>query len=306
MLPGDEAVSGTPVPAVSLREVEDGDLPLFFAWQADEESFRMAAVPTRDAEAFAAHWARIRSNPDSTLRTIVADGDVVGNVVSWTADEGRMVGYWIGKEHWGRGIATAALVLYLDVDRHRPLLATVVEHNAGSRRVLEKAGFQLVARKLADDGPEPGRLARAALPVRLGSVRAGLLLDELVQLPVRHPEVGVAPAGVLADPVGLDAGGVQLGDRAVEIVDDQPDRALHGAVFLVRRSHREHVAVRRREELCSDAVDGDRLEAEHVPEEGAHLHMSRCVTADEADPADLHLCSPLAVSAILTGERMFV
>jgi RimJ/RimL family protein N-acetyltransferase len=158
VLPGEEAVSGTPASAVSLREVEDGDLPLFFAWQSDEESFHMAAVPTRDAEAFAAHWARIRSNPDSTLRTIVADGDVVGNVVSWTADEGRMVGYWIGKEHWGRGIATAALVLYLDVDRHRPLLATVVEHNAGSRRVLEKAGFQLVARKVADDGPEPGLL----------------------------------------------------------------------------------------------------------------------------------------------------
>ena len=49
-----------PAPSVSLRAVEDGDLPLFFAWQADEESFRMAAVPTRDEEAFAAHWARIR------------------------------------------------------------------------------------------------------------------------------------------------------------------------------------------------------------------------------------------------------
>ena len=151
-------MSATPVPAVSLREVEDGDLPLFFGWQADEESFRMAAVPSRDAEAFAAHWARIRSNPDSTLRTIVADGVVVGNIVSWTADEGRMVGYWIGKEHWGRGIATAALVLYLDVDPHRPLLATVVEHNACSRRVLEKTGFPLVARKVADDEPELGLL----------------------------------------------------------------------------------------------------------------------------------------------------
>ena len=60
-----------------------------------------------------------------------------------------MVGYWIGKAYWGRGIASAALRLFLDdVERHRPLLATVVEHNAGSRRVLEKAGFQLVAREL--------------------------------------------------------------------------------------------------------------------------------------------------------------
>ena len=225
----------------------------------------MAAVPTRDAEAFAAHWARNRSNPDSTLRTIVADGVVVGNAVSWTADEGRMVGYWIGKEHWGRGIASAALVLYLDVDRHRPLLATVVEHNAGSRRVLEKAGFQLVGTEARGRRAGARHVCRAALPARLGSVPAGLLLDELVQLPVRHPEVGVAPAGVLADPVGLDAGGVQLGDRAVEIVDDQADRALRGAVFLVRRSHREDVAVRRREELCSDAVDGDRLSGRARP-----------------------------------------
>ena len=148
------------VPVVSLRAVEDGDLPLFFEWQSDEESYRMAAVPTRDAEAFAAHWARNRSNPENFMRTIVADGVVVGNVVSWTGDEGRMVGYWIGKEHWGRGIASAALRLYLDdVEQHRPLLASVVEHNAGSRRVLEKAGFQFVARELVDDGPEPGTFA---------------------------------------------------------------------------------------------------------------------------------------------------
>jgi RimJ/RimL family protein N-acetyltransferase len=36
------------------------------------------------------------------------------------------------------------------------MLATVAEHNAGSRRVLEKAGFQLVSQKLVDDGPEAG------------------------------------------------------------------------------------------------------------------------------------------------------
>jgi RimJ/RimL family protein N-acetyltransferase len=149
-------VSGMSAQAVSLRAVEDGDLPLFFAWQSDEESYRMASVPARDAEAFEAHWAKIRANPDSTLRTIVADGAVVGNALSWTADEGRMVGYWIGREHWGRGLASAALRLYLEVDRHRPMLATVAEHNMGSRRVLEKAGFQLVSKKVVDDGPEMG------------------------------------------------------------------------------------------------------------------------------------------------------
>ena len=143
------------MPVVSLRPVEDGDLPLFFEWQSDEESYRMAAVPTRDAEAFAAHWARNRSNPENYMSTIVADGAVVGNALSWMGDEGRMVGYWIGKPYWGRGIASTALRLYLDdVEQHRPLLASVAEHNAGSRRVLEKAGFQFVARELVDDGTQ--------------------------------------------------------------------------------------------------------------------------------------------------------
>jgi hypothetical protein len=31
-------------------------------------------------------------------RTIVEDGQVVGNIGSWVADGGRGVGYWIGKE----------------------------------------------------------------------------------------------------------------------------------------------------------------------------------------------------------------
>ena len=61
---------------VILRPVEDGDLPFFFEWQADEESYRMAAVAARDEEAFTAHWSRWRSEPDAMQRTIVVDGDV--------------------------------------------------------------------------------------------------------------------------------------------------------------------------------------------------------------------------------------
>lgn len=141
---------------VSLRAVEDDDLPLFFEWQADEESYRLAAVATRDEEAFAAHWSRIRGDADTNLRTIVADGAVAGHALSWTGADGRMVGYWLGKAYWGRGIASSALALFLEDEVHRPLLAIVAEHNPASRRVLEKAGFQLVSSKVVDDGPEPG------------------------------------------------------------------------------------------------------------------------------------------------------
>ena len=41
-----------------------------------------------------------------------------------------------------------------------------VEADGSSRRVLEKAGFQFVARELVDDGPEPGTFAE--LHFRLG------------------------------------------------------------------------------------------------------------------------------------------
>ncbi len=145
------------MPVVSLRAVEDDDLPLFFEWQADEESYRMAAMAARDEEAFAAHWSRIRSNADTNLRTIVADGAVAGNAVSWTGVEGRMVGYWIGKAHWGRGIASSALRLFLEEEPRRPLFATVAEHNASSRRVLEKTGFRLVASGSWTTGQSPER-----------------------------------------------------------------------------------------------------------------------------------------------------
>ncbi len=50
-------------------------------------------------------------------------------------------GYWIGREYWGKGIASAALADFLDVVEDRPLHARVAKHNAGSIRVLEKCGF---------------------------------------------------------------------------------------------------------------------------------------------------------------------
>jgi RimJ/RimL family protein N-acetyltransferase len=53
------------------------------------------------------------------------------------------VGYWIGRDFWGKGIATQALSLFLTEKKTRPLYAHVVKENIGSRRVLEKCGFSL-------------------------------------------------------------------------------------------------------------------------------------------------------------------
>jgi RimJ/RimL family protein N-acetyltransferase len=63
----------------------------------------MASFPTRAPDAFFEHWAKIRADPTNVTRAIVADDEVVGDIGSWLADDGREVGYWIGCDHGGRG-----------------------------------------------------------------------------------------------------------------------------------------------------------------------------------------------------------
>ncbi len=128
---------------VRLRNVEPDDLPIFYEQQLDADATRMAAFPSRDRAAFDAHWAKILGNPAMVKQTILADGQVAGNIGSWTQDGVRLVGYWIGKEHWGKGVATRALAAFLHLVTERPLHAHVAKHNAGSIRVLEKGGFSL-------------------------------------------------------------------------------------------------------------------------------------------------------------------
>jgi RimJ/RimL family protein N-acetyltransferase len=133
-------MAGSP-PEIRLRSVEPGDLSAFYDHQRDPQAVQLAAFPPRDREAFTAHWARVLADDTVITRTVLADGVVAGNVVSFYGGVGRQVGYWIARDQWGRGVATGALrLLLLEIDE-RPLFATVAAHNLGSIRVLEKCGF---------------------------------------------------------------------------------------------------------------------------------------------------------------------
>jgi RimJ/RimL family protein N-acetyltransferase len=137
---------------VRLRPVEDDDLPIFLAHQDDPVAAAMAAFPTRAPDVFFEHWAKIRADPINVTRTIVADDEVVGDIVSWLDDGRRQVGYWIGRSHWGKGFATEALRLLLEEISDRPVTAHIVLDNIGSQRVVEKCGFVRVGEEVADDG----------------------------------------------------------------------------------------------------------------------------------------------------------
>jgi ribosomal-protein-alanine N-acetyltransferase len=95
--------------------------------------------------------ARARQRSPQTVFAIEEGGRLAGGI-GYTEHEdveriGAEIGYWLGREFWGRGIATAALRL---VTGHafrmnpelRRLWAVPYSSNPASARVLEKAGYR--------------------------------------------------------------------------------------------------------------------------------------------------------------------
>jgi hypothetical protein len=77
-----------------------------FAWEGPSDRAR-----------FDAHWARLRQDPSVIARTVVGEGGaVLGNIGVFGPAEQREVTYWIGRAHWGRGAASAALRAMLGVE----------------------------------------------------------------------------------------------------------------------------------------------------------------------------------------------
>jgi RimJ/RimL family protein N-acetyltransferase len=138
---------------VTIRETLESDWPILFEHQRDPASNAMAGVPAREWDAYIAHRRKTRADETGLTWTILYDGQVVGDLVSFlhpARPSQREVGYRIGREYWGKGIATRALALFLDVEQRRPLYGWVLAQNIGSQRVLEKCGFTVIGEEYED------------------------------------------------------------------------------------------------------------------------------------------------------------
>jgi len=138
---------------VRLRDPLESDLPILFEQQRDPEAYAMAAFPTRDWDTFVAHWTKMMRDDSVVKKTIVAGDAIAGNIGAWTSTREpalRLIGYWIGRTYWGRGIATHAVAEILRLTS-RPLHAFVAKHNVASIRVLEKNGFSIVREQRSHD-----------------------------------------------------------------------------------------------------------------------------------------------------------
>jgi RimJ/RimL family protein N-acetyltransferase len=129
---------------LQLRDVQADDLEIFFRYQLDPDALYMAAFTWKDPsdrDAFNARWEKILADRTILIQTILYEGQVAGSVLSYRMEGEPEVSYWLGKEFWGKGIATWALGEFLEFDRSRPMYARVAKDNLASLRVLQKCGF---------------------------------------------------------------------------------------------------------------------------------------------------------------------
>lgn len=184
---------------VTVRPVRLRDASQWSRLRRDDRRFLEPWEPTGTAPWAARHAASSWPSVHAALRAearaglmlpfaIELDGTfcgqlTVGNIVRG-ALRSAWIGYWVGREFNGRGVATAAVALGLDhcfgpVGLHR-VEATVRPENAASRAVLRKVGFReegLLQRYLDVDGRWRDHLLLAMTAEEI----SGSVIDNLVQ-----------------------------------------------------------------------------------------------------------------------------
>lgn len=129
---------------VVLRDMLESDLPILFEQQKDPVARHMVAFTLKDPDdwdLFYELWGPTLADERIIKKTVTVDRCAVGYVLYFTQFGKPSVGYWITREHWGKGIATNALQQFLAQITDRPLYARTARDNIGSRKVLEKCGF---------------------------------------------------------------------------------------------------------------------------------------------------------------------
>ena len=140
-----------------LRRMREDDLPVLFEIQRDATAQRQAAftdATAGDRDAYLSKFRRILADDAIVSRVVEVDGVVVGSAAVFPIEGDTEVTYWIQRDWWGRGVASAALAALLAEVPTRPLQARVAEDNLGSLRVLERNGFVRVG---SEDSFAPAR-----------------------------------------------------------------------------------------------------------------------------------------------------
>lgn len=129
---------------IELRSTTIADLDILFRFQLDQEARYLAAFMSKDStnkEAYVAKYTRLLNDPTVNNQTIIADSVIAGSIAKFVMEDDAELTYWIDKDFWGKGVATAALKNFLTIETARPIFGRVAFDNFGSQKVLENCGF---------------------------------------------------------------------------------------------------------------------------------------------------------------------
>ena len=120
-------------------------------------------------------WIKLNKNSKKNNFAIIINNKVAG-AVGFSFKDGdkahvAVLGYWLGEEYWGKGIATKVVKLIVnyifDNFKIERIEAKVYSWNPPSAKVLTKSGFKLEG------------------TTRMSTLKAGVIVDELVYSIIR-------------------------------------------------------------------------------------------------------------------------
>lgn len=147
--------------SVKLRKFSIKDIDRIMELFLDENitngiGITLSEKPPKITRKFETTWLKKtisnygKKKPKGYNLAITLDNILIGSIGMNKIDyenKNIEIGYWIGKDYWGKGFATKALKQFLDFinKKHNPkrVYGYAFTFNTGSKRVMEKCGFKL-------------------------------------------------------------------------------------------------------------------------------------------------------------------
>ena len=147
-----------------LRPWRDSDAEVLFKWASDPDVGPRAGWPPHKSVEESLEVIRTIFHNDTTWAIVLKEtGEPVGAMGFLSADDTNlpsresepMVGYWVCKPYWNKGICTEALRLMIDHVRKttsvKSLIGSHFVDNPASGRVMEKCGFLSTGETCTDE-----------------------------------------------------------------------------------------------------------------------------------------------------------
>ena len=127
---------------IPLQDLDIGDM--YREVQSNRETLtELGWLVQADWDRFYEHYHAILTRKKLSIFAVRVDDDYAGSVEVSDRGDHYQLGYWLGVDYRGQGIATESIQSVLNQLDSRPVVADTLIENTDSWRVLERLGFDL-------------------------------------------------------------------------------------------------------------------------------------------------------------------